>query len=79
MIQINWEEYKQYKQTRDDLQELDNFQLLLEFIKSYYNKNSAFEVFEILADDELALLMLEKREIKEPEQLEDYLYKKLSM
>ena len=79
MAQINWEEYKLYKQMREDPHQLDNFQVLLEFIKSYYNKNSAFEIFKLLKEDELAAMMLEKRHIQEPEHLEDYLYKKLSL
>lgn len=79
MAQINWDEYKHYKQTRDNPQKLDNFQILLEFIKSYYNKSSAFEIFKLLKEDELAAMMLQKRDIEEPEHLEDYLYKKLSI
>lgn len=78
MAQINWEEYKQYKLTRENPQGLDNFELLLEFIKSYYNKSSVFDIFTLLKADELAEMMLKKRDIHEPEHLEDYLYKKLS-
>lgn len=72
---INWNEFKEYKQTRENPKELDNFQLLLEFIRSYYNKNSAFEIFDMLVADELSVMMLKKRDITEPEDLEVHLFK----
>jgi len=78
MSKINWDEYKQYKKQLPSTNELDNFELLLEFLRSFYNKNSPFEVFDILQEDDLGKMMLEKRDISKPEHLEDYLYKKLS-
>jgi len=78
MSKINWDEYKKYKKQRTSTEELDNFKLLLEFLRSFYNKHSPFEVFDILDEDELGRMMLEKRDISKPEQLENYLYKKLS-
>ncbi len=77
MSKINWDEYKKYKKEMLN-KEGDNFKLLLEFLRSFYNKNSPFEVFDILDEDELGKMMLEKRDILKPEDLEDYLYKKLS-
>jgi hypothetical protein len=78
MSKINWDEYKKYKHQTPNTQELDNFEVLLEFLRSFYNKHSPFEVFDILAEDELGKMMLEKRDISKPEHLEDYLFKKLS-
>ena len=78
MAKINWDEYKVYKKQRADLKQLDNFELLLEFLRSFYNKQSPFEVFDILHADDLGKMMLEKREIKRVEDLENYLFKKLS-
>jgi len=75
---INWDEYKQYKKQRTDSTKLDNFEVLLEFLRSYYNMTCAFDVFEILDLDELGKMMLEKRNIKEAEDLEDYLHKRHS-
>ncbi len=72
---INWNEFKEYKQMREDPERLDNFQLLLAFIRSYYNKSSAFEIFEMLVEDELSVMMLKKRGIHEPEDLEGHLLK----
>ena len=78
MAKINWDEYKQYKYQREDIENLDNFEVLLEFLRSFYNKNSSFEVFDILSADSLGKMMLDKREISKPEDLDDYLFRKLS-
>lgn len=78
MSKINWDQYKVYKKQRSNASELDNFELLLEFLRSFYNKNSPFEVFDILSEDELGKMMLDKRDITKPEHLENYLYKNLS-
>jgi len=77
MSKINWDEYKKYKHTNDNLKEGDNFEVLLEFLRSFYNKKSSFEVFDMLNDDELAKMMLKKREISKPEHIEDYLRKRV--
>jgi len=77
MSKINWDEYKRFKHERPNLKELDNFEVLLEFLRSFYNKTSSFEVFDILQDDEIGKRMLEKRNISQPEHLEDVLNKRL--
>ncbi len=78
VAKINWDEYKQYKHQRNDIEGLDNFEIMLEFLRSFYNKTSSFEVFDILDADPLGKMMLEKRDIFKPEHLEAYLYRKLS-
>ncbi len=78
MSKIDWDEYKSYKQQRQSIDELDNFELLLEFLRSYYNKSSSFEVFDMLNMDDIGEMMLKKRDISKPEQLDEYLYKRLS-
>lgn len=75
MVTINWDQFKEYKSTRENPQGHDNFMLLLEFIRSFYNIHSVFDIFDILNNDELAKMMLDKRSISEPEQLEAYLFK----
>lgn len=72
MIVINWEDYKHFKTTECTL-EGDNFDILLEFLKSYYNMKQPLEIYETLYEDELALMMLKKREIEDVEMLEDYM------
>jgi len=78
MAKINWDEYKTYKYELDNKETLDNFEILLEFLRSFYNKTSSFEVFDMLENDPLGKMMLDKREISRPDQLEEYLYRKLS-
>jgi len=78
MSKINWDEYKKYKHEHPNLKDLDNFEVLLEFLRSFYNKTSSFEVFDILNDDEIGKMMLEKRNLNEPEHLEDILNKRLA-
>ena len=78
MSKINWEEFKVFKRDFKSKNNLDNFELLLEFLRSYYNKTSSFEVFDMLNSDSLSQMMLEKRDISTPEHLEDILYRKLS-
>ena len=72
MLKIDWQEFKEYKKM--SVRE-DNFEILLEFIKSYYHMVLPQDVFDMLREDETAQLMLEKRSIKDAVDLEDYLYK----
>jgi len=74
VLKINWDEYKEFKKHRH--KKGDNFTSLLEFMKSYYNMISPREMFEVLMADDLAQMMLEKREIKDAEDLENFLFKK---
>jgi hypothetical protein len=70
-MNINWDEYKHYKATEDVRG--DNFDILLSFLKSYYNMSSPVELFETLKNDNLSQMMLEKREIADPSSLESYI------
>lgn len=78
MSVINWDEYKKYKHERESGEQLDNFEILLEFLRSFYNKSTSFEVFDTLDDDPIGKMMLEKRNITKPEGLDSYLYRQLS-
>ena len=71
LADINWAEYKEYKKYTT---KKDNFEILLDFIKSYYNMTSPFDIFEILQDDEIAKMMLDKRDITDPEKLENFMF-----
>ncbi len=72
LADINWAEYKEYKKYTT---KKDNFEILLDFIKSYYNMTSPFEMFEMLENDETAKMMLDKRDITDAEKLESFLFK----
>ena len=71
MADINWAEYKEYKKYTT---KKDNFAILLDFIKSYYNITNPFDIFEMLGADETAKMMLDKRNITDAEKLENYMY-----
>ena len=72
-LEINWEEFKEFK--KDIKTDKDNFRLLLDFIRSYYNMSNTFDIYNMLKHDDTANMMLEKREIIEAMGLEKYLYK----
>jgi len=76
MVKINWEDFKDYKKTHSKKD--DNFLVLLDFIKSYYRLASVKDIYDSLKSDDLASMMLEKRDINDMIDLEKYLYKKHS-
>lgn len=76
MIEINWDDFKFFKQYSEN--KSDNFEILLEFLKSHYKMTSPKEMYETMANDDTALLMLNKREINSLEDLEKRLYKNFS-
>jgi hypothetical protein len=73
MIQIDWEEYKEFKNNFTTAKELDNFAILLYFLKGYYNVKNIDTMFEILIADELSKMMLDKRGLYCADELEHYL------
>ena len=76
MVEINWEEFKVYKQTKFlKADEKDNFDILIDFLRSYYKITSVLEIFNVIHQDEVGKLMLAKRELLEIEAFEKYLYK----
>ncbi len=72
LTNINWAEFKEYKKYTT---KKDNFAILLDFIKSYYNITNPFDIFAMLSEDETAKMMLNKREITNAEQLENFMYR----
>jgi len=72
LSKINWDEYKDHKKFSV---RSDNFEILLEFMKSYYNMTSPNEMYEMLRNDDIAQMMLEKRSITDAEGLENFLFK----
>lgn len=71
MVKINWDEFKVFKKQSH---KNDNFEVLLEFMKSYYNMLHPSDIYDSLSADTLAQMMLEKRDIKDAEGLENFLY-----
>ena len=72
MVRIDWEQFKEYKQHTN---KEDNFEILLDFFKSFYNLSEPYSIYESLEADELGVMMLEKRNISSAEDMENYLYK----
>lgn len=70
---IDWGEFKLFRQA--SMKEQDNFMMLIDFLKSYYNLFSVYDIFDTLFNDETAKMMLDKRDIKSAEELEPYLFK----
>ena len=70
---IDWDEFKAFRasSTKDQ----DNFLMMLDFLKSYYNLFNVFDIYDTLANDETTKMMLDKREISAPDGLEPYLFK----
>jgi hypothetical protein len=73
LIEINWEEFKFFKQY--STKKSDNFEVLLDFLESYCKMTSPKEMFDTMINDEVAQLMLRKREMHTLEDLEKHLYK----
>lgn len=71
MVKINWDEFKEFRAHRNSSD--DNFTTLIYFLKSYYNIINPTELFETLKEDDLAVMMLEKREIGSSADLESFL------
>jgi len=69
---INWAEFKEYKKYSN---RNDNFEILLDFIKSYYNMVNPREIYGLLSSDDTAQMMLEKRNITDAEDMENFLFK----
>lgn len=68
---IDWDAYKDHKQysVRND-----NFEITLEFLKSYYNMTNPHDIFDALNEDDIGRMMLNKRNITDAAALENILY-----
>ena len=73
MISINWKEFKEHKKHSV---KKNNFEILLDFIRSYYNMTSPVEMYDILSTDDTAQMMLDKRNIECVEDLETFLFQR---
>jgi hypothetical protein len=72
MIKIDWDEFKGYKKEHLNVKNRDNFTLLYDFIKSYYNYSNYYDIYDMMHYDELSAMMLHKRQINSVEDLERY-------
>jgi len=76
MMKINWDEFKAFKKDYGNPRQRDNFTLLIEFLRSFYNVTDIYELYNSLEEDELSQMMMQKRQITSVTILEKYLAKK---
>ncbi len=74
VIKIDWNEYKEFKRysTKED-----KLAILVDFMRSYYNINSPFDMYEIFSNDDIAQLLLERKNIQEAQDLEGYIFRRI--
>lgn len=71
MVEFSWEEYKEFRQTTS---QTDKLKIAIDFMRSYYNITHPREMFNMLHADDIGEMMLNKRDIKSPDQLESFMY-----
>ena len=71
MASIDWDEYKEFKKFSH---KEDRLQIAVDFIKSYYNMNNAVDMFTMLIEDDIGQMLLERKDIKDPEGLENFMF-----
>ena len=72
LIRIDWDEYKEHKKMTVRENKLE---IVLEFLKSYYNMTNPSDVYETLRADDIGEMLLEKYSIHNDVDLEDILFK----
>lgn len=73
MIRIDWDKFKVFK--HNGKKEGDNFSILLNFLITQHNMTDPRELYDTLSNDGLAVMMLDKNNIKDFFAFEAYLYK----
>ncbi len=74
-MKIDWQEYKEFRISKEEAGEKDKFYILVEFLKSFYNIHSLETIYDIVKKDTLSSLMLKKNEISSYDDFENYLQK----
>jgi hypothetical protein len=72
LIRIDWDEYKEHKKMTVRENKLE---IVLEFLKSYYNMTNPSDVYETMRVDDIGQMLLEKYEINSDVDLENILFK----
>jgi hypothetical protein len=74
VLTFNWDEYKEFKKHTS---QTDKLKIAIDFMRSYYNISSPYEMFGMLKADELGEMLLNKREITSSDELENFMYQGL--
>jgi len=72
LISIDWDEYREHRKTSVRENKLE---IVLEFLKSYYNMMNPSDMYETLKADDIGQMMLEKHNISSDIDLENILFK----
>ena len=72
LVKIDWDEYKEYKKMSVRENKLE---IVLEFLKSYYNMTNPSDIYETLKVDDIGQMMFEKYKIRNDIDLENILFK----
>ena len=72
LIRIDWDEYKEHKKMTVRENKLE---IVLEFLKSYYNMTNPSDVYETMRADDIGEMLLSKYNINSDVDLEDILFK----
>ena len=71
MATIDWDEYKEFKKYSN---KEDRLQIAVDFIKSYYNMNSPMDIYDMLKEDDIGQMLLERNDIVDEEGLENFMF-----
>ncbi len=71
-MSIDWDEFKFFKQYG---KKSDNFETLLSFLEQYCKLNTPREIFLVMLEDDIAKMMLQKRDINSVGDMERYLFR----
>lgn len=72
MASIDWDEYKEFKVHSVKNDKLD---IVIDFVKSYYNISNPSDMFDTLVNDDIGGMLLERKEITNAEGLENFMFR----
>ena len=72
MASIDWNEYKEFK-THTNKE--DRLEILVDFMRSYYNMNNPRDMYSMMKEDDIGQMLLERKDITDAEGLESFIYK----
>jgi len=72
LASIDWKEFKEFKE--HSIEE-DRLRIMIDFMRSYYNMNNASDMFDMLKNDDVGNMLLERKDITDAEGLENFMFK----
>jgi hypothetical protein len=68
---FDWDEYREFKKFSG---KDDKLEIAIDFIRSYYNMSNPRDIYDMMAEDDIGRMMLDKREITDAEDLENFMF-----